>query len=140
MEFPTAEEMEGPLTPTAMGRVADLDSAGMARYAERYGPHMAATASVRDSLRATLRNLRDKRDSGDREAMHAEMRESEPVISRLWKDLSKRDKQFYKDVTKTFTKDERKKFEKWQDDKKKAYEAERRHGPGGGGPPGGNLE
>ena len=119
MEFPTAEELEGPLTPAVMGRVADLDSSGMARYAEQYGPHMAATATVRDSLRSMLRSMDERRDSGDREAMRTEMRARGPVVSRLWKDLSKRDKQFYKDVTKTFAKEERKKFERWQDDKEK---------------------
>lgn len=136
MEFPSAEELGGPLTPTAMGRVADLDSAGMARYAEQYGPHMAATATVRDSIRSMLRSLDERRESGDREAMRTEMRARGPVVSRHWKDLSKRDKQFYKDVTKTFTKDERKKFEQWQDDKEKSRKAERRFGPGGGERPG----
>ena len=95
MEFPVAEELEGPLTPTVMGRVADLDSAGMARYAEQYSPHMAATATVRDSIRNMLRRLDETRESGDREAMRTEMRARGAVVSRLWKDLSKRDREFY---------------------------------------------
>lgn len=136
MEFPTPEELEGPLTPAAMSRVADLDSAGTARYAERHAAHMAATAPARDSLRLILRSLREERVPGDPDEMRSEMRERGAVVSSLWKDVSKRDKRFYKDVTKAFTKDERKKFEKWQDEKKKAHEAERRRGPGGAERPG----
>ena len=44
--------------------------------------------------------------------------------------------QFYKDATKGFTKDEQKRFKQWQDDDKKAQEAERRHAPGGSERPG----
>jgi uncharacterized protein (DUF2267 family) len=91
---------------------------------------MTSTAPVRDSLRVILRTLRDDMESGDRDAMRAEMQEHGPVISRLWKDLSKRDKQFYTDATKAFTSEERKKFEQWQEDEKKAHEADHRRGPG----------
>jgi hypothetical protein len=138
MDLPTPEAVEGPITPAAMDDLLDLDAAGTARYADLYAPHMIATAPVRDSLRTIMKDLRDARDTGDRDAMRAAMRERGAVISRLWKDLSKRDERFYKDMKKSLTKEQRKRFEKWQDDEKKAREAERPQGPGGprgsGGP------
>jgi hypothetical protein len=131
MDFPTAEQVEGPLTPSAMSQLLDLESDGTRRYADSYARHMQETAPVRDSLRTILNALRDARERGDREAMRSAMREHRDVVSRLWKDLSKRDEQFYKTVKKSLTKEQRKRFEQWQEDEEQAREAERPGGPAG---------
>jgi hypothetical protein len=136
MEFPSKEDVEGPPTPAALRDLVGLDGAGSARYTSRYTSHMDTTSAARDSLRTVMRGLRDARDAGDREAMRAGFHERAPLVSRLWKDLSKRDQSFVKEAKKSLTKDQRAKFEQWQDEQAKEKEEQQRERHAFGGPSG----
>jgi Spy/CpxP family protein refolding chaperone len=122
--LPSDDEVEGPPTPSLMRTVADLDDEHAARYAQAYDQHMTTTEPWRDSLRTAMRSLRSMRESGDRDAMRAAMREQAPEVSRLWDELAKQDQSFDKGLKKVLTKEQRKQYEKWRDEEKKAREAQ----------------
>ena len=114
--LPTAEKLTGPPTPAIMRDTVGLSAEQVEQYAVRYGNYMGATRPTRDSLRSTMREMRADFENGDRSA--AQDRRSE--LERQWKELSKRDKQFDKDLKELLSKDQEKRYDKWKKAREKA--------------------
>jgi len=120
--IPSAEDIDGPPAPAALQQIAGLTDEQASRYAGSYDAHMTATRPARDSLRAGLKAARAAFVDGDRAAARA----SAPEITRLWKDLSKQDEKFEKELGKMLDKEQRKRYEQWRDDQRKAADERRR--------------
>jgi hypothetical protein len=115
-DIPTLELIEGPATPAVMHDTMGLSDELLERYAGRYDDHMAATQPVRDSLRASMKEIRAAFESGDRSVI----RERRSEVQRQWKDLSKRDKEFEGGLKDLLSKDQQKRYEKWKEAREKA--------------------
>lgn len=109
------EAIEGPPSPALMRDSIGLSQDQLQRYSERYGNHMAATRSLRDSVRTTMKAMRSAFESGDRSTA----REQRDVIERESKELSKRDTDFDKGLKDILTKDQQKRYQKWKENRKK---------------------
>jgi hypothetical protein len=77
-DVPTREKIEGPASPAIMRDTVGLDEEQLVQYATRYANHIAATQPVRDSLRASMNEIRAAFESGDRSAV----RERRPELQR----------------------------------------------------------
>lgn len=115
-DLPTPAKLAGPPTPAIMRDTVGLSAEQVERYAIRYGNHMSATGPVRDSLRSRMEEMRAAFQNGDRSA--AGERRSE--LGRQWKELSKRDRQFEKDLEDLLSKDQEKRYKKWKNAREKA--------------------
>jgi hypothetical protein len=93
------------------------------RYATRYTDHMAATQPVRDSLRASMQELRAAFESGDRSSV----RERRSELQRQWNDLSKRDEEFDKALEDLLSKDQEKRYRQWKEAREKAAREQMEH-------------
>jgi hypothetical protein len=130
-DLPTPAKLAGPPTPVVMRDTVGLSAGQVEQYAVRYGNHMRNTAPVRDSLRNRMQEMRAGFENGDRSA--ARDRRSE--LEGQWKELSKRDKQFDKDLKDRLSKDQAKRYEKWKKAREKADQdllKEQRSRRGGG--------
>jgi hypothetical protein len=108
--LPSPEQVEGPATPAVLQYLVDLNSEQLQRSTARYNDHIAATKSVRDSLRTTIQTMRAEFEDGDR----ASAREHGPTAERLWKDLSPQDEAFSKGLKNLLTKEQFGEYKKWQ--------------------------
>jgi hypothetical protein len=115
-DLPTPSRLAGPPTPAIMRDTVGLSAEQVEQYAVRYGNHMGATRPARDSLRSAMREIRANFENGDRSA--AQGRRS--GLERQWKELSKRDKQFDKDLKELLSKDQEKRYDKWKKAREKA--------------------
>ena len=107
--FPSPEQVEGPATPAVMQELLGLAPDQLQKYTARYNEHIAATKSVRDSLRTTMQTMRAEFEDGDRESA----REHGPTAERLWKDLSPRDEAFSKGLKDLLSKKQLKQYQEW---------------------------
>lgn len=115
-DLPTPAKLAGPPTPTVLRDTVGLSSEQVERYAVRYGNYMSATGAVRDSLRSTMREMRAGFENGDRSAA----RGRRPELEAQWKELSKRDTQFEKDLEDLLSKDQKKRYKNWKKAQEKA--------------------
>ena len=130
--LPTAEQIEGPQTPTNFRRLfiimgdepQPLTDGQAAQYDTAYQGYMAATATTRDSARATMKALRRAMEDRDFEVLQAEGQR----LSRLGKDLNKQDEAFdEKKVKPLLDKKQREIYKDWKQEQKKAAEEEQAH-------------
>jgi hypothetical protein len=125
--LPSPEQVEGPATPAVLQDLVDLNPDQLQRYTARYNEHIAATRSVRDSLRTAMQTMRAEFEDGDRESA----REHGPTAERLWKDLSPKDEAFSKGLKDLLTKKQFEEYKKWQKEQAPAEHWGRRPPPGG---------
>lgn len=114
--MPTPSKIEGPATPAVMHDTIGVTGEPLDRYAVMYANHIAATGPARDSLRSSMRGMREAFETGGRDAA----REHRSDLQRQWKDLSKRDQQFEKALEELLSKDQQKKYKKWKKAREKA--------------------
>jgi hypothetical protein len=122
-DMPSPDKIEGPASPAIMRDTVGLSDEQLNLYATRYAKHMAATQPVRDSLRASMQEIRAAFESGDRSAV----RERRSELERQWKDLSKRDKEFEKALEDLLSKEQEKRYEKWKEAREKAARERMEH-------------
>jgi hypothetical protein len=121
--IPTDRELEGPPTPDALRSVLSLSDDQVAKYQPLWAQYMSDTKAQRDSAQTALAGLHRAFDDHDREAM----RQYFPVLHSIAPALTDRDKQFAdKQLKPLLTKDQRKQFDQWRDEQKKAADDERR--------------
>lgn len=123
--LPSAEQVEGPATPTVLQQLVDLTPEQLQKYTGRYNQHIADTKSVRDSLRTTIQTMRAAFEDGNRESA----REQRPAAERLWKELSPKDETFSKGLKDLLTKKQLEQYQKWE--KEQAPPEHWRRGPAG---------
>lgn len=129
--LPSLEQVEGPATPTVLQDLVALNPDQLQKYTARYNEHVAATKSVRDSLRTTMQTMRAEFENGDRESA----REHGPTAERLWKDLSPKDQVFSKGLKDLLSKKQLEQYQKWEKE-----QAPPEHWGRGAGPPPGSDE
>jgi hypothetical protein len=123
------EAVEGPASPTILRDTIQLSGDKLQQYTKRYDAYMASTKVARDSLRSNLQAMRTAFQSGDRSAAH----DRRDLVRRQAEDLSKKDQQFEKDLKGLLNKDQRKRYDKWKDDRQKNQQAQwRSEHPHGG--------
>jgi hypothetical protein len=116
--MPTPSRIEGPATPAVMHDTIGVTGEPMDRYAVIYANHMATTGPARDSLRSSMKEMREVFQTGGRDAA----RKMGSDLRRQWKDLSKRDQEFEKALKDLLSKDQQKKYKKWKEAREKAEE------------------
>lgn len=116
--MPTPSKIEGPATPAVLHDTIGVTGEPMDRYAVIYANHMAATGPLRDSLRSSMKGMREAFATGGRDAA----RESRSDLQRQWKDLSKRDQQLEKALKDLLSKDQQKRYKNWKKAREKAEE------------------
>jgi phage-related minor tail protein len=128
--LPSLDQVEGPATPAVLQDLVDLSSDQLQQYTARYNDHIAATKSVRDSLRTTMQTMRAEFEGGDRESA----RQHGPIAERLWKDLSPDDEAFSKGLKDLLSKKQLEQYQKWEKEQAPPEHWGRDQGP----PPGGD--
>ena len=123
-DLPTPEEIDGPPTPGTLRQLLALDDSQSDRYTRAWDSLMADSKPQRDSARAAREAMR----SAFRERNRDGAREQATLLARLGKDLRKRDETFDKSLA-FLTADQRKQYEDYKKEQKKAREEERRHRP-----------
>ena len=132
--LPSAEEIDGPPTPGTFKQLFSLTDHQADAYGHGWDSLMAGTKLERDSARVARETIRSAFADHDREAAQQQAR----ILQRLGKDLRQRDEAFDKALA-FLTKDQRKQYNDWKKDQKKAREEQRRdrfRGDGGEGPAG----
>jgi hypothetical protein len=126
------EALEGPASPAILRDTIQLAGDKLQQYTKRYDAYMASTKVARDSLRANLQAIRSAYQSGDRSAAG----DRRDLVRRQSEDLSKKDRQFEKDLKGLLNKDQEKRYDKWKDDRQKNQQAHWRSAHPHGGYPG----
>ena len=132
--MPSPEEIDGPPTPGTFKQLFALTDQQADAYGHGWDSLMAESKPQRDSARVARETMRSAFADHDREAAQQQAK----VLQRLGKDLRQRDEAFDKSLA-FLTKDQRKQYDDWKKDQKKAREEQRRdrfRGDGGEGPPG----
>jgi hypothetical protein len=106
--LPSPEQVEGPANPAVMQDLVGLTPDQLQKYTARYNDHIAATKSVRDSLRTTMQTMRAEFEDGDRDSA----REHGPIAERLWKDLAPKDQAFSKGLEDLLSKEQLREYQK----------------------------
>jgi acyl-CoA reductase-like NAD-dependent aldehyde dehydrogenase len=133
-DFPSQEEIDGPPTPGTFKQLLSLTDQQTEQYTRSWDSLMAATTAERDSARAARDAMRSAFRQHDRDGAQ----EQAKVLSRIGKDLKKRDEAFDKSLG-FLSKDQHKQYEDYKKEQQKAREDERRRrfgGESGAGPPG----
>ncbi len=120
--MPSPEEIDGPPTPATFKQLFSLTDPQADQYGRAWDSLMAETRPARDSARAAQETMRSAFADYDREAAQQQTK----VLQRLGKDLRKRDEVFDKSLV-FLTKDQRKQYDDWKKDQKKAREERREH-------------
>jgi hypothetical protein len=132
--MPSPEEIDGPPTPGTFKQLFALTDQQADAYGHGWDSLMAETKPQRDSARVARETMRSAFADRDREAAQQQAR----ILQRLGKGLRQRDEAFDKSLA-FLTKDQRKQYDDWKKDQKKAREEQRRdrfRGDGGEGPRG----
>jgi Spy/CpxP family protein refolding chaperone len=123
--------VDGPPSPNFMRDSIQVTGKELQLYSQRYQTHMAATKTLRDSVRTSLQSMRAAYEKGDR----SEARSGRDTMRGQWKRLAEQDKKFAGDLKNVLTKDQLTRFHQWQDNRKrearqswKEHRADRRHG------------
>jgi heavy-metal resistance protein len=107
--------LEGPPAPATLRDSIGLNPQQVERYTQRYSTYMAETKPARDSLRATMKEIRTAFESGDR----SEARDRRNAVKQQAEALTKKDQQFEKTLRDGLPKDQQARYDTW----KKAREA-----------------
>jgi hypothetical protein len=131
--LPSPEDIDGPPTPGTFKQLFALSDSQAGQYQRGWDSLMAETAPQRDSARTARETMRSAFQDHDRDAVQQQAK----VLERLGKDLRKSNDAFDKSLV-FLTDAQRKQYDDWKKEQKKAREDERRqHFRGGGdGPPG----
>jgi Spy/CpxP family protein refolding chaperone len=121
--LPTQDEIDGPPTPDTFKQMFQLSDDQTTRYTQAYDSLMTRTKPARDSARVAMQSLRTAMDARDRSAV----RQQADLLGELGKELSKGDDSFDKSVKPILTKDQRKQYDDWKKDRKKAADEERKN-------------
>jgi Spy/CpxP family protein refolding chaperone len=123
--------VDGPPSPTFMRDSIRVTSKELQQYSQRYQTHMAATKTLRDSVRTSLQSMRAAYEKGDR----SEARSGRDTVRGQWKRLAEQDKKFADDLKNVLTKDQLTRFQQWRENRKREarqswreHQADRRHG------------
>ena len=126
-DLPTPEDIDGPPTPGTFKQLVSLTDQQTERYTRSWDSLMAETKAQRDSARDARDAMRSAFRQRDRDAAQDQAK----VLSRLGKDLKKRNDAFDKSLS-FLNKDQQKQYEDYKKEQKKAREEERRRRFGGG--------
>jgi Spy/CpxP family protein refolding chaperone len=121
LDLPSPEDIDGPPTPGTFRQLFALTDAQADQYSHGWDSLMAETTPQRDSARTARQAMRAAFQDRDREAAQQQAR----LLERLGKDLRKRDEAFDKSLG-FLTGDQRKQYDDWKKEQKKAREDERR--------------
>jgi hypothetical protein len=102
----------GPIAPAILRDSIGVTGSKLEQYTRRYDSHMAATKPARDSLEHAVQAMRSAFQSGDRAAAG----ERRQAIRRQSDQLAKSDKQFEASVKDLLSKDQQKRYAKWQEE------------------------
>ncbi len=125
-QFPAPDlpgpELEGPPDSARAQQVLELQDDQARRYAQLYDSFMVATRPQRDSARAELDLMREKRDAGDRAAalFYAER------AQRWGKELKNRQDKFEDQLSKILTGEQVKSYKRWKKEQEQAAEEKRK--------------
>lgn len=120
--MPSPEEINGPPTPGSFKQLFSLTDPEADQYGHAWDSLMAETRLQRDSARVARETVRSAFADHDRELAERQIK----VLQRLGKALRKRDEVFDKSLA-FLTKDQRKQYDDWKKDEKKAREERREH-------------
>jgi Spy/CpxP family protein refolding chaperone len=120
--MPSPEEIDGPPAPGTFRQLFSLTDPEADRYGHAWDSPMAETRLVRDSARVAQATIRSAFADHDRAAAQRQIK----VLQRLGKALRKRDEVFDRSLA-FLTKDQRKQYDDWKQDQKKAREERQEH-------------
>jgi len=132
--LPSPAEVDGPPTPGTFKQLFALTDPQVDQYSHSWDSLMAETTPQRDSARVARQTMRAAFQDRDREAAQQQGK----LLERLGKDLRKRDQTFDKSLS-FLTADQRKQYDNWKKEQKKAEDEQRQQrfrGNSGDGPPG----
>jgi hypothetical protein len=102
----------GPIAPAILRDSIGVTGSKLEQYTRRYDSHMATTKPARDSLESAMRSMRTAFQSGDRAAAG----ERRQAIKRQSDQLAKSDQQFQASLKDLLSKDQQKRYAKWQEE------------------------
>ncbi len=120
-ELPSPEDIDGPPNPATLRQLLSLTDQQTQQYTHAWDSLMAGTQAQRDSARAAREAMRSAFRDRNRDVVQQQAK----LLTRLGNDLRKRDQAFVKSLG-FLTSEQRKQYEDYQKEQKKARDEERR--------------